>query len=53
MSTRDRKIGFYNFMLVKTPNGEYFFNKELFKDLLNYIDNLPEPDKLIRNDKKK
>jgi hypothetical protein len=52
MSSGDRKIGFYNFIFTKASDGNQFFDKDLFKDFFDYINNLPSDDKIIRNDSK-
>ncbi|HAK72363.1 MAG TPA: hypothetical protein DCP36_00170 [Sporomusaceae bacterium] len=50
MSTSDRKIGFYNFAFHKhgRPDDELYFDRELFKDFLEDVTNLPETERLIR-----
>ncbi|MEA4834976.1 MAG: hypothetical protein VB133_07575 [Anaeromusa sp.] len=53
MSTEDRKIGFYNFEFQKYGKECCFFDKEVLKQLLLYIDGLTGNDKTIRNEKYK
>lgn len=53
MSTDDRKVGFYGIELKKYKKHEIYFDKDLFKSLLEYIDGLNEKEKVIRIEKYK
>jgi hypothetical protein len=46
MSTQDRKIGFYNFNFEKYGSDEKLFNRELFRNIMEFVRNL-HPDKQI------
>lgn len=54
MSSENRKIGFYNFIFQKYGiEEEKYFDKDMFKNLLDYVFSLPEVDKIIRIEKYK
>lgn len=54
MSVEDRKIGFYNLQFKKykrkedIKEGDMFFDISIFKNLLEYIDNLSGEEKVIK-----
>lgn len=50
MSTSDRKIGFYNFVFKYPWKKDFFFNKEEFVGLLEYITAMPDDQKLVRRE---
>ena len=50
MSTADRKIGYYNFVFEKYRTCDRYFDRDLFKALLDYIFSLSSEQKIIRNE---
>lgn len=50
MSSQDRKIGFYCIQFKKygEKDGKLFFDKKVFKNLLEFIDKLPDAEKVIK-----
>lgn len=49
MSNCNRKISYYTFEFVKKETDDRFFDSDLFCKLLNYINNIPESER-INND---
>lgn len=49
MSNCNRKIGYYTFQFVKGDDETRFFDSELFCNLLNYINSIPDAER-IHND---
>jgi hypothetical protein len=47
VSTIDRKIGFYNLVFEKYGTDTHYFDREFFKELLEYIFDLPDEEQII------